>query len=65
MFSKDINTSRKIVLSFTKKKKVLRVLRKRHSGKEIQLSAEDMYLGLMLDKGMSWATQLDEFMYRA
>jgi hypothetical protein len=54
-----------LIVPFTRKR-VLRGLKETLlSGHKLQLSAEVRYLGLILDKGLMWKTQLENAMNKA
>jgi hypothetical protein len=61
----SINPSKTVKVPFTKKR-VLKGLKELILlGKTIQLSTEVKYLGLTLDKGLTWGAQLDKVTNRA
>jgi hypothetical protein len=61
----SINPSKMVVIPFTKKRVLKGLKELTLFGKTIQLFTEVKYLGLTLDKGLSWGAQLDKVTNRA
>jgi hypothetical protein len=61
----SINPSKRVVIPFTKKRFLKGVKELTLFGKTIQLSTEVNYLGLTLDKGLTWGAQLDKVTNKA
>jgi hypothetical protein len=54
-----------VVIPFTKKRDLRGLKELILYGKTVQLSTEAKYLGLVLDKGLTWGAQPDKVMNRA
>jgi hypothetical protein len=61
----SINPSKTVVILFNKKRAFKGLKEQTHFGKTIQLFTEVKYLGLTLDKGLTWGAQMDKSTNRA
>jgi hypothetical protein len=56
----SVNPNNAVVIPFTRKRSIKGLKEPILFGKTIQLSSEDKYFGLTLDKGLTWKKQLDK-----
>jgi hypothetical protein len=62
----SINPNKTVVIPFTRKRENTKGLREPIlSGEKIQLSSEVRYLGITLDKGLTWKNKLDKVINKA
>jgi hypothetical protein len=60
-----INPNKTVIIPFTRRRNIKGLKKPVLFNKKIQLSSDVKYLGLTLDKGLTWRTQLDKVINRA
>jgi hypothetical protein len=60
-----INTKKTVVVPFTRKRNIKRLKEPILFNKIIQLSNEVKYIGITIDKGLTWKDQVDKFIDKA
>jgi hypothetical protein len=61
----SINPNKTVVIPFTRRRNIKGLKEPVLFGEKIQLSSEVIYLGITLDKGLTWKKQLDKVINKA
>jgi hypothetical protein len=61
----SLNPNKTVVIAYIRKRSIKGLMEPILFSKMIQLSSEVKYLGIILDKGLTWKNQVDKFINKA